>query len=278
MKFEVLVSTMNQTDYSLLEKMNIQTDAIIVNQCNRNSFEEFDYKGHRIKWLSLEERGVGLSRNTALMRSTADVVLFADDDVVYSDNYFLLIEQNFKKHPNTDLIVYNLESLNPQRPIVYTKKDYKLCLFNCLKFGACQIAVKTAAIRQNNIFFSLLFGGGAIYSAGEDSLFMYHALRSKIHMMASATFIGTVAQTESTWFDGYTEKYFYDKGAFFSALSKKSGWLLCRLMLLKNKKKLFKCGVSYNQGKKLAKAGLIGFKHNLSYAQWKESAKGLKNS
>lgn len=273
MRIEVLVSTMNQIDYSLLKKMNIQTDAIVVNQCDYNKIEEFDYNGHRIKWLSLKERGVGLSRNTALMRSTADVVVFADDDVVYCDNYFLQIEQSFEKHPNSDLIVYNLESLNSQRPIIHTKKDHKICLFNCFKFGTFQMAVKTTSIRKNNICFSLLFGGGAIYSAGEDSLFIYNALHSKMRVVASAAFIGTVAQTESTWFEGYTEKYFYDKGAFFSALSKKWGWLLCRLILFKNKKKLCKGKISYCNCKKLAKVGMLGFKNNLSYAQWKASEK-----
>ena len=39
MKLQVLVSCMHQQDYSLLEKMNIQTDAIIINQCDINKFE-----------------------------------------------------------------------------------------------------------------------------------------------------------------------------------------------------------------------------------------------
>ena len=52
MRVQVLVSTMHQTDHSLLEKMNIQTDAIIVNQCDENKIEEFKYNGHTIKWFS----------------------------------------------------------------------------------------------------------------------------------------------------------------------------------------------------------------------------------
>ena len=34
------------------------------------------YNGHQILWMSLNERGIGLSRNTALMRATADIILF----------------------------------------------------------------------------------------------------------------------------------------------------------------------------------------------------------
>lgn len=76
MTLQVLVVTMHQTDHSLLEKMNIQSDAIVVNQCSRNEVEWFMYNGHQILWMSLNERGIGLSRNTALMRATADIILF----------------------------------------------------------------------------------------------------------------------------------------------------------------------------------------------------------
>ena len=100
MRLQVLISTMHQTDHSLLDKMNIQSDAIVINQCDRNEIEEFEYKGHHIQWMSLKERGVGLSRNTALMRADADIVLFADDDVIYDDGYekkLLIISRSMKK-------------------------------------------------------------------------------------------------------------------------------------------------------------------------------------
>ena len=48
MTLQVLVATMHQTDHSLLEKMNIQSDAIVINQCDRNEIERFTYKGHNI--------------------------------------------------------------------------------------------------------------------------------------------------------------------------------------------------------------------------------------
>ena len=51
MTLQVLVATMHQTDHSLLEKMNIQSDAIVVNQCNRNEVERFMYNGHQILWM-----------------------------------------------------------------------------------------------------------------------------------------------------------------------------------------------------------------------------------
>ena len=53
MKVQVLVAAMNQNDHSLLKKMNINSDAIIGNQCDRNGIESFKYKGHDIMYLKI---------------------------------------------------------------------------------------------------------------------------------------------------------------------------------------------------------------------------------
>lgn len=81
-KVQVLVASMNQTDHSLLEKMNISTSAIVGNQCNYDSVERFEWNGNECLYLNFNERGVGLNRNNTLMRATGDICLFADDDMV----------------------------------------------------------------------------------------------------------------------------------------------------------------------------------------------------
>ena len=47
--------------------------------------------------------------------------------------------------------------------------------------------------------------------------------------------IGTVNHAESTWFKGYNEKYFFDKGALFCAISKPLRKLLYLQYLLRYK-------------------------------------------
>ena len=75
MKVQVLVAAMHQKDHALLEKMNIQSDAIVANQCDFNSVEDFEWNGHKIRYLNFAERGVGLNRNNALMRANGDICL-----------------------------------------------------------------------------------------------------------------------------------------------------------------------------------------------------------
>ncbi len=245
MRLQTLVSAMHQADYSLLEKMNIQSDAIVINQCDYNSFDEFEYNGYNIKWYSLNERGVGLSRNTALMRADADILLFADEDIIYTDGYAQRILNFFEDNPRVEMATFNIKSLNPDRPEHYDYKSHRLHCINCLKYGACKIAVRRKAINASGISFSLLFGGGAKHQAGEDNLFMTNCIRSGLHVIASNILIGDVEQSESTWFKGYNEKYYYDRGALFKAMYGRRAKLM--LVLFEAKHIFTKSELSFTQ-------------------------------
>ena len=261
MKLQVLVSTMHQKDYSLLDRMNIQTDAIVINQCDEYRFEEFEHKGKKIKWYSMKERGIGLSRNTALMRSEGDILLFADDDVVYEDGYEEIVLSAFKKNTKSSLIVFNLQSQNPERPEYIDSKDHKLKITNCLKYGAFRIAIRKESIVKENITYSLLFGGGARYSAGEDNLFITHCIQAGLICRASKEHIGTVKQEVSTWFSGYGEKYFMDRGSLFAALYHRGAKLMLFLMELKSVGR--KCDFSFRERLRLGFYGIKKFRNIL---------------
>jgi glycosyltransferase involved in cell wall biosynthesis len=226
MNLQVLVATMHQTDHSLLEKMNIQSDAIIGNQCDRNEIEEFDYKGNRIKYLSFAERGVGLNRNNALMRADGDICLFADDDIVYFDNYNDIVLQQFKNNPDADVIIFNLIDDPPMKSNIVKKGRVRF--WNYMRYGTPRIAIKRKSITKNGISFNLHFGGGAEYSVGEDSLFLAECLKKGLTIIAVPIIIAHLtSDRESTWFEGYTDKYFKDKGVVYSKISKKWAKLLC---------------------------------------------------
>lgn len=196
---QVLVAAVNQTDYTLPEKLNLQSDAIIGNQCDRNSIEMMDHNGHNILYLNFKERGVGLNRNNAWMRASADIVLFADDDMRYVDDY-----------PNI------------------VREAFWVRWYNILRFGAARIAAKTEALRRRGICFNLCFGGGAEYSQGEDSLFLTECLKKGLVIYAAPVFIAELTEErDSTWFKGYTEKFFSDHGALYAVMAPKLYPFLC---------------------------------------------------
>ena len=216
MNVQVLIATMDQTDYKLLEKMNIQTSAIVGNQCDRNEITEFSFRDHCIKWLSFNEKGVGLNRNNALMRANAEIVMFADDDMVYVENYESIVREAFKKIPQADVIIFDLTYSNKTRkPITKVKK---LSAKECMRFGTARISAKLDSLKIHGISFNLLFGGGAKFSCGEDSIFLMDCIRNHLKIYSYPIVIANMVDRESTWFEGHNDKFFYDKGVLFSLL------------------------------------------------------------
>ncbi len=226
MKIQVLIATMNQTDHSLLERMNIKSDAIVGNQCERNEIEDFEFKNNNIKWLSFNEKGVGLNRNNALMRAEGDICLIADDDMIYYDNYCDIIVQAFNRHPDADIIIFNLKEKNPSRYVI--PKDSKVNRFNYLRYGTARIAFKLKSIKLNGIYFNQCFGGGTKYCHGEDNLFLTSCLNKGLKIYAVPEYIAELTEErESTWNSGYDENYLSDQGALYKAVSKKWWRFLC---------------------------------------------------
>lgn len=226
MKVEVLASTMHQSDFSIADKMNIKGNAIIINQCDNHGYMERKENDKLIKMYSFNERGVGKSRNNGLMRSDADICVMADDDIVYVDNYEEIIINAFNKNPKADMIMFNAPNSDKSKYRLKVKKQGRIRFYNYLKFGTINIAFKREQILKSNIFFSLLFGGGAKYGSGEDSIFIAECYKKGIRVYGDTSKIAYIYYRESTWFTGFNEKYFFDKGALFAALSKRLSLIL----------------------------------------------------
>lgn len=233
MNIEVLLSTMNQKDMSIIDKMNIQGDAIIINQCDSYGYIEKNGTRH-IKMYSFNEKGIGKSRNNALMRSTADICLMADDDMVYVDGYEDIVAGAFESNPKADMIVFNVKIHNKDGSSFKVKANERVRWFNCLKYGTVTFAFRRKKIIKNNIYFSSLFGG-AKYGSGEDSIFIWDCLRHGMKIYSDTTKIADVYNYESTWFNGYDEKYFINRGALFAAISKTMAHILILQFLLRKR-------------------------------------------
>lgn len=236
-KVEVLLSIMNRTDSieQIIHRTKIKSKAVIINQCSDLNFVTTINNGDEIKYLSIPEKGVGLSRNNALLRSSGDFLLFADEDEILATNYDKIIMSAFEKIPDADMIIFNIVSRNKNNPCHRIKKTKRVHRYNSLKYGAPRIAVKRSSIQRVNISFSLLFGGGAKYSNGEDSIFIYQSIERGLRVYTCPDIIGSVGQQTSTWFNGYNDKFFKDKGVFFWNLSKRMAYFYCLLFVIRGR-------------------------------------------
>lgn len=239
MKLQMLVSAVNQNVLTMADKMNIETDAIIINQCGYFTYNEFEHNSCKIRCYSFKERGVGLSRNTALMRADSELCMFADEDIVYEDGYRKRIEREFKKNKKADIILFNVKVI-PSRKTYWNDKDKRIRWYNYARYPAYSIAARTESLHRANISFSLLFGGGAKYSNGEDSLFLRDCLKSGLKIYASTVVIGEEKERESTWFHGYNEKFFKDRGVLYRYLYGKMAKPLSMRFLLAHKEEMCK--------------------------------------
>ncbi|WP_060796656.1 glycosyltransferase family 2 protein [Clostridium perfringens] len=226
MELEVLVATMNQKDLSKYKQMNLQTNAIFANQSNTFNLNVENIDGNIVKLITMNERGVGKNRNIALMHATADILLMADDDLVYYDNYENIVIEAFKKLKDADIIIFNIDDESEDEKRRYNSKIKRIRQYNCLNYGTPRMAIKRNSQRKSNIWFSLLYGGGSEYSCGEDSLFLLEALRKGLKIYTFPISISKLKKNDSTWFKGYNKRFYFDKGVWISNAFPKSKWLL----------------------------------------------------
>lgn len=221
MNLQVLVVSVQENVITLADHMNISTEAIICNQCQEVSYEEFKRKDRLIRAWNFNERGVGMNRNNALMRADGDLALFSDEDIVYTDDYEDRVIREFERNPEADILMFNVSAVEERRTYENTRHK-RIRWYNYGRYPTYSMCVRLDSIRKANVFFSLLFGGGAKYSNGEDSLFIHDCLKKGLKIYGVPVTIGYEKKRESgdesTWFKGYNEKFFYDRGVLYHYL------------------------------------------------------------
>lgn len=231
MNVEVLASVMNSSIKEITVQMNLDSDAVIINQCDCLAQDEMEYRGHRVRFFSFPERGIGRSRNEAILRAEGDICLFADEDIVYEQGYAELIRQEFARNPKADMILFNI-TVEEERRTYHITERKKVRWYNCGRYGAVSFAIRKNSLLSSGVTFSLLFGGGAKYSNGEDSLFLKEFMDKGYQVYTAPVTIGKECARASTWFEGYNEKFFYDRGVLYHYLYGNAARLLAWRFLL----------------------------------------------
>jgi glycosyltransferase involved in cell wall biosynthesis len=218
-KLEVLIATMfkeNKNDIiDLLNVMNINSDAIVVSQCNKNGIEKFNYKNFSITCIYSIERGLSRSRNLALYYATADIITIADDDFSYYDNYAEIVINAHTINPEYDILTFKVKDDKKYFPA--KKKLNKLLIH---KVASNEITMKLASVK--NISFNILFGAGSsCFLCGEENIFLNSCLKKKKKVMYIPQKIGYLREDtrSSSWFSGYNKEYMISHGAAYYELS-----------------------------------------------------------
>lgn len=220
MKIEVLCPTMHQKDISKYKEMNLQTDAVIANQADVCAYSEYNVNGKRVRFATTNSRGVSINRNIAIAYSTADIIVFSDDDQEFVDGYEDIIIKDFSEHPDADAIKFYCESTNPERPLAF-KKPLTFCKAkkrNLMSAGVVCLAVKRDFLTKNSIMFKCGIGPGQEIVCGEDSVFLNELFKNKANVYLSPELLSYIHQGDSSWFNGYDKRVLFSIGYIYDCI------------------------------------------------------------
>ncbi len=217
----VCVSTMNQSDHLIIRKMNISTDAIIVNQTDVEKTELILDNNRIIKIIHTKERGLSRSRNRALNEADFDICLIADDDMIFRRDYPLIVRNAFEKYKKASIIGFYVHSLNKNRCTSKPLWQGYISYINSMRLSSFQLAIRKNELSERGLSFNEEFGSGSgKYGFGEENIFLYDAIRKGLKIAYVDQTIAFVKHITSNWFKGFNDyKYFIDRGAIFRQMS-----------------------------------------------------------
>jgi len=209
MKLEILLSCMNQKDFSIVKESCITGDVLLINQANDNSLIENNNDKQSIRMISTTERGLSRSRNMAIRNSNGDICLLSDDDEIFSKNYEKIILDSYLRLQDADIIAFDVAN----KVTRLSKKTQRIGYFNSLKLSSCQLSFKRASILKHNIWFDPFMGAGTGNGCGEENKFLLDCLKAKMKIYYVPATISVLDTKESSWFSGYDREFFYQRGA-----------------------------------------------------------------
>lgn len=220
-KLQVLVTTMHAKDLSKYTSMNLQTDALFANQADVNAHQFATIREHHAQLLTTTTRGTSRNRNLAIIHSSPDAeyILFADDDQIFVDDYEKIVLETFAKHPKAEAIKFCIEAVRARNlGKSYTGKFKKAHILSVTSCGIQGLVIKRDVLLKHNLHFNEYFGPGTSCYCGEDSIFLQDLLKKRVRLYLSPVVISMIYENGSTWYEGYTPKYFRVSGMILAAI------------------------------------------------------------
>ena len=221
MTLEILLSAMDLADVSYIDSLNVTTDAVVINQCDREAYKRLTRRSVRksdqtVIYVETKERGLSKSRNRAMDEADSDICIFCDNDVEYVEGYDELIKGAFKAHEDADIIVFYIK--RKEKPEPNYPHEKRMGYLSVLKIFSPEIAYRREAM--DDIRFDERFGAGSgRYLMGEENIFLHKALKKKKKIYYVPVKIAELREEESSWFKGYNEAFFISRGAGYAVMS-----------------------------------------------------------
>jgi len=192
-----------------VHKSNITGNCLVINQCDREDYEESAAENGMIRMISNRQRGLTRSRNLAIRNARADVCLICDDDEIFAADYETAILKAYEELPQADVIIFKMANRRPSFP----DKIMPLRFPQTMKVSSWQISFRRERLLEAGVLFDELLGAGTGNGAEEELKFLLDCQRSGLRIWYVPVVIASVAQESSTWFGGFDETFFENRGA-----------------------------------------------------------------
>ena len=209
MKLEILLSCMHQRDDALIRQSQLTGDVVVINQCNQEAYAEYSTEDGIVRFFSTRQRGLTKSRNMAIGKSQADICMLCDDDEVFVPDYEKKILAAYESLPQADVIIFKMVN----RPPSFEDKVMRLRFPKTMKVSSWQISFRRQRLLDTGVRFDELLGAGTGNGAEEELKFLRDCEKAGLTIYYVPEEIASVGQEVSTWFSGFTEMFFENRGA-----------------------------------------------------------------
>ncbi|MGN0976926.1 MAG: glycosyltransferase family A protein [Faecousia sp.] len=200
---------MHQTDDTLIRRSRLTGDVVVINQCDQDEYTEYNTEGGIARFFSTRQRGLTKSRNMAIAESRADICMLCDDDEVFVPDYGEKILAAYEKLPQADVIIFKMVN----RPPSFADKVMHLKFPRTMKVSSWQISFRRQRLLDTGVRFDELLGAGTGNGAEEELKFLLDCEKAGLAIYYVPEDIASVGQEASTWFSGFTETFFENRGA-----------------------------------------------------------------
>ena len=208
MTVEILLSCMNQQDGHLIEKSRITGNAVMVNQCGREGYTEYPTQTGLARVYDSAQRGLTKSRNLAIEKSVADICMLSDDDETFLPDYEDLIRKAYEDLPQADVIVFQIENW----PTSLGDAQRQLKFPRTMKVSSVQLSFRRESLLRTGVRFDPLLGSGSGNGAEEELKFLLDCQKKGLKIYYVPVTVARLEQSESAWFEGFDEEFFYRRG------------------------------------------------------------------
>lgn len=208
-KTEILLSCMFLSDSEeMIKRSHITSDTVIINQCDEENYKEENICNALIRTFSVTDRGLTKSRNLAISKSQADICIICDDDEIFNEGYEKAVSSAYDALPDADIIIFDMVD----RPLKWGNSIKRLGYIDLMSVSSWQITFRREKLLASGVLFDEKMGAGSGNGAEEEFRFLTQCRKAKLRIYHYPFRLASVAQTQSTWFKGFDEEFFVNRG------------------------------------------------------------------